>query len=343
MTGVCTHPPAEAGGCHITCSSDDDCHPIGSTATYKCLDGNCADITSTPFIIRLTHAEVGFNGCPENHAKLEMRFFMDSLPSNGYFHIPLTEQIISIYPDLQAFDVDSDLYGSGVRTYFSMRTTCKDLTLDCYPFVNNEFEFIVKRFPCHDLGGAHCLMDDPEVTHVMLPLTVIDCPFDEYRLVSALPVLTVEQEDLTVNASLSLQNADAWITDIALCIPEQGTMLECIANEAETCPFRGCFDTPSIYFYEIVYFMRGSNYTGAMTAYSSQYSAELARGYENYNGDRCGEVDAVDWFKFSLSPLLPQWEGLTAVLDIKYEVPTCQRRLGRKLSSESRSIGVFQL
>ena len=339
LTGICVNPLADAGGCNVTCTQDADCHPIGSNAQYKCWDGNCADVTAGEMLIRLTHAELDFDGCPTNHTRLQMRFFADSERVNELFHIPLTESVQGIYPDMQAFDVMSEHRGNGVRSYFSLRTTCQDLTLDCYPYLNREYEFVVKRYPCHTLTGAHCLMD-PTPTYVMLPLSLVDCPFDLHQEVNLLPTLDVDRRGWEVNASITLVEHSPWITDVTLCIPKELPLAACLENQdIDQCPYRGC-DAPAQYLDERIHFVSDSNYTAAMTTFSSFYNVRMALGYNNYDGDKCAAEHNVDWFSFNLLPLRELYEGRTAVLDIGYHVPVCT---GRRLTTGIRQIGTIQI
>ena len=337
LTGICVNPPADAGGCTTTCTQDADCHAIGSNAQYACWDGNCADITAGEMIIRTSHAEIDFDGCPADHARLQLRFFMDSEVQNNLFHIPLTESVQGIYPDMQAFDVMSEHRGNGVRSYFSMRTTCRDLRVDCYPFLHGEYEFVVKRYPCHTLTGAHCLMQ-PDPTYVMLPLTLVDCPYDIHRVVDLLPELQLDQRGWEVNASVHLEEQSPWITDVTLCVPKELPLAACIANEdVDDCPYRGC-DVPAHYLDERIHFVSDSNYTAAMTTYSSSYNVRMALGYANYDGDRCASDHNVDWLSFNMLALKDRYEGRTAVLDVGYTVPVCA---GRRLSSAVHTVGAI--
>ena len=340
MTGLCVNPPAEAGGCNVTCTQDSDCHAIGSGAQYACWDGNCADVTAGEMIIRLSHAEIDFDGCAADHARLQMRFFMDSEVVNSLYHIPLTESITGIYPHLQAFDVMSEHRGMGIRTYFSMRTDCQDLSVDCYPFINREYEFVVKRYPCHALSGAHCAME-PDPTYVMLPLSVVNCPYDIARSIELLPTLAVQQRGWEINASIALENLSPWITDVSLCVPKDIPLAACIENEdIEHCPYRGCENTPMQYLDEKIRFVSDSNYTSAMTTYSSSYNVRMALGYANYDGDKCASDHNVDWFSFNVLALRGRYEGRTVVLDIGYTAPTCS---GRRLNSVQRTIATIKI
>ena len=344
LTGVCVNPPTEVGGCLTTCTSDSDCHNIGSDATYACWDGNCADITAGDMIIRLSHAEVDFDGCPANHSRLQMRFFMDNTIENDIFHIPLTESIQHITPYMEAFDVLSEMRGAGIRTYFSMRTSCRDLTLDCYPFINGEYEFAVNRYPCHTLTGVNCVMQ-PHTTYVMLPLSVVNCPYDQHQAVDILSSATVQQYNLStqwiVNTSITVEDQSPWITDIMFCIPKQIPLAACITNQdIPNCPYRGCRDVPDIYIQESMHFLIGGNYTGATTAFSSLYSVQFAHGYNSYDGDKCSSNHSVDWFSFDITALRTNYIGRRGVIDIQYEVPWCGRR---RLTASSHTVGVFEI
>lgn len=342
LSGECVHPASEES-CMTVCSNHSDCQALGSSAEYACWDGMCADVTSTEMIIRLTHADLDVASCPDNHTRLQMRFFMDSPVENGMVHLPIANSIIPVYPHMNAFDVESVSRHDGVtvRTHFSMRTVCKDFSLDCYPFINGEYEFVVKRYPCASEWATHCQMDFPSSTYVTVPLSVVECPRAETIFIATVPTLTIDHSYFTVNASLALEDADAWITDVQFCIPKEGPMKECILNGDMQCPYRGCFDTPDVYLDYRITFLSDSNYTAAVTTSSNLFNMRFARGYESYNGDRCESVDTVDWISFTMLSLSETYSNRQAVLDIKHDVPTCSNR--RRLSEKMRRLGTFQL
>lgn len=114
-------------------------------------------------------------------------------------------------------------------------------------------------------------------------------------------------------------------------------MFGCILDvDNLNCPYRGCFDTPEYYLDKRVTFLSDGNYTGAVTL--NEYAVQFARGYENYAGDLCAEqVSDVDWVKFDLRSLLPEYAGEVVVVDIEYIIPSC---LGsRRLNEPVRKIG----
>lgn len=342
LSGECVHPPSDES-CLTVCNNDTDCRAIGTDAQYACWDGMCADVTSSEMIIRLSHADLDTASCPENYTRLQMRFFMDAPVDNGLMHIPLTESIVPVYPHLDAFDVET-VYKydkHAVRTHFSMRTPCTDYSVDCYPFINGQYEFVVKRYPCTNVAATHCQMDHPSSTYVTAPVSVIECPRAHTVLVSTVPTLTISRTHYEVNASLSLGDVDAWITDVVLCIPREGPMKDCILNGDMQCPYRGCYDTPDVYLDYRITFLKDSNYTSAITTSSNLFNMRFARGYENYNGDRCDSTDAVDWISFSMISLSEIYRNREAVVDIKHDVPLCGN--GRRLSEKSRQLGVVQL
>lgn len=222
-----------------------------------------------------------------------------------------------------------------------MRTPCKDYSVDCYPFINGEYEFVVRRYPCTNVAATHCQMDHPSSTYVTAPLSVIECPRTVHAVLTLIPTLHIERSHYTVYASLDMDDIAAWITDAVLCIPKQLPMLDCILNGDTQCPYRGCFDTPDHYLDYKVTFLKDSNYTGAVTAASNLFNLQFARGYENYNGDRCENVTEVDFMRFSMISLAQQFQGRQAVFDIKYDTPLCSNR--RRLSEKMRRLGTFQL
>jgi hypothetical protein len=184
-------------------------------------------------------------------------------------------------------------------------------------------------------------MDHPSSTYVTAPVSVIECPRAADVLLTLIPTLHIEKSHFTVHASLELGELSAWITDAVLCIPKFGPMKDCILNGDIQCPYRGCFDTPDIYLDYKVTFLKNSNYTGAITAASNLFNLQFARGYENYNGDRCENVTEVDYMRFSTISLGEKFYNRQAVFDIKYDVPLCHS--GRRLSEKSRRLGVVQL
>lgn len=348
LSGQCVHPLSGEESCKTTCTHSDNCTAIASDASYACWDGNCVDVTSSEMIIRLSHADIDLSSCPmQNGARLQMRFFMDEKIVKGVMHLPMTESIQPLYPHLDVFDVETvNMYdGSAVRTHFSMRTACYDLAKDCFPFINGMYEFVVKRYPCSSIHATHCQMDKPSSTYVTVPLSIVSCPLMQVRIVSFVPELRLTKEYYTITASLELGDVDAWITDVALCIPDErhySSIAKCILNEAVTdCPYRGCFDTPEQYLDYRITFLRDSNYTGAITAASNAFDLQFARGYANYNGDRCENVSVVDSVRFTTLPVSVNFNGRQAILDVKYDVPLCgsQRRLTE--TEKSRRLGVF--
>lgn len=342
LSGECVHPSSEES-CLTLCSDHSDCRPIGSDASYACWDGMCADVTSTEMIIRMSHADLDTVSCPANQVRLQLRFFMDSPVEGGLMHVPMTESIVPIYPHLDAFDVET-VYKydkHAVRTHFSMRTPCKDYSIDCYPFINGEYEFVVKRYPCTNVAATHCQMDFPSSTYVTAPVSVVECPGAQTLTLSLVPDLLLSKSHYTVNASLELGELDAWITDIMFCVPGYTPMRDCILNGDKNCPYRGCFDTPDVYLDYRITFLKESNYTAAVTTASNAFNLRFSRGYESYSGDRCEENTVVDSVRFTLLPVSVEFEGRVGVLDIKYDVPLCSTR--RRLSEKSRRLGTFQI
>lgn len=265
---------------------------------------------------------------------------MDSNVENGIMHIPKSNSISAVYPHMDIFDVENTLMydASAVRSYFSARSPCHDMTLDCYPFIDGSFEFSVERFACTSLDTAHCNNDVVTTTNVVAPLNIIDCPTEQTIIVSPAADLTVERiGDTGVKATLEVEELAGWLVDVQFCIPKQTSMLGCILDvDSLTCPYRGCFGTPDHYLDKRVTFLSDGNYTGAVTL--NEYAVEFARGFQNYAGDLCAQqVSAVDWIKFDLSSLLPEYAGEVVVMDVKYTIPAC---LGsRRLSEPIRKIG----
>ena len=326
-SGACVHPLSNEL-CETVCREDSDCHPIGTNADYVCWDGMCADVTSSEMIIRMTHGELETTTCPENHARLQMRFFMDGVVDNGIMFVPMTESITPIYPPLTAFDVETNyLYdNSGIRTYFSMKTGCRDLTEDCFPFINGEYEFKVKRYPCTNVHGTHCEMDNPMQTLVMVPFSIYSCPLNGVALIEVVPELHIQRSGYTVTSTVAFEDQNVWLTDVVVCIPNPAAMHDCITNEAEKCPYRGCFDTPHEYLEAKFTFLSNSSYTAAATTSSSIFHVKLKDGYEEYAGDKCTAPKVMDWISFSLLPLKDLYNGRIAVIDMKYTIPLCSSR-----------------
>ena len=245
---------------------------------------------------------------------------------------------------MNVFDIESSYThsGSAVRTHFSLRSPCRDLSNDCYPFVQGDYEIEVVRYGCTSFDAAHCQSNIQTTTNVMASLNIVDCPFSQTQLVSYVPELRIEQEGVYVNASLEVEEFQSWITDATLCIPKETPMKECILNtKTLDCPFRGC-DAPDYYLAYKVTFLSDSNYTGAVAAASNGFQIQFARGYENYAGDRCEAVDSVDWMQFKTGTLVennPQFQNDDAVLDVRYSMPSC----GRRLSQAEHRIGSFVL
>ena len=340
LSGVCVHPAATES-CMTVCTKDSDCSAIGTNADYACWDGQCADVTSSENIIRISHANVDHTSCPlPDHSRLELRFYMDSDIQNNVMHIPKSNSITSIFPHMDIFNVESTLMydGSAVRSYFSARSVCHDMELDCYPFVDGSWEFSIERYACTSLDTAHCNNNVVTTTNLIAPLNILDCLTEQTVIVTPAAHLTVERIGNTkVKASLEVEEMAGWFVNVQFCIPKQVPMFGCILDvENLNCPYRGCFDTPDHYLDKRVTFLQDGTYTGAVTL--QEYAVEFARGYENYAGDLCvDEVSAVDWIKFDLGALLPEYDGQVVVLDVKYTIPGC---LGsRRLSEPVRKIG----
>lgn len=350
LSGQCVHPVSGEDSCFTTCTHADNCSAIASDAKYACWDGNCVDVSSSEMIIRVSHAGIDTQSCPgDNEARLQLRFFMDEQITNGIMHLPLTESIIPLYPHLDIFDVEtSHLYlydGNAVRTHFSMRSVCHDLTVDCFPFINGQYEFLVKRYPCSSIHASHCQLESPTSTYVVAPVSVIACPLMVVESVSFVPELHVTKEYYTLNATLSHEEVAAWITDIKFCIPNEADfpgMARCILNEVNgDCPYRGCFGTPSQYLDYSITFLSDSNYTSAITTASNAFNLQFSRGYENYGGDRCENVTEVDSVRFTMLPISVEFDGRRGILDLQFDLPTCT---GRRLSSgKSRKLNVITI
>ena len=344
LSGVCVHPAATES-CMTVCSKDSDCSAIGTNADYACWDGQCADVTSSENILRISHADVDHTSCPlPDHSRLQLRFYADSNVENGIMHIPKSNSIRSIFPHMDIFSVENTLLydGSAVRSYFSARSVCFDLTKDCYPFVSGDYEFSVERFACTSLDTAYCNNDVVSTTYVTAPINVLDCPSENTVIVTPAADLTVERIGNTeVKATLEVEEMAGWIVNVEFCIPKQTSMFGCILDvDNLNCPYRGCFGTPEYYLDKRVTFLQDGNYTGAVTL--QEYAVEFARGYQNYGGDLCAQqVSDVDWIKFDLRALLPEYAGEVGVLDIEYTIPAC---LGsRRLSEPVRKIGAVTI
>jgi len=212
---------------------------------------------------------------------------------------------------------------------------------DCYPFVDGSYEFSVKRYACTSLDTAHCNNDVVTTTNLIAPLNILDCPTEQTVIVNpAAELLVARIGNTAVKASLDVGELDGWLVDVQFCIPKALPMKGCILDtDSLTCPYRGCFDTPDYYLDKRVTFLQDGNYTGAVTL--QEYAVEFARGYENYAGDHCAAVDAVDWIKFDLGALLPEYAGEVGVLDIRFTVPSCTG--SRRLSEPVRKIGSWMI
>ena len=262
---------------------------------------------------------------------------------NNIMYIPKSDSIKAVYPHMDVFDVENNYNfdGNAVRTHFSLRSPCKDMALDCYPFVDGKYEFTVTRFACTSLDTAYCNNDVSTVTNVIAPLNIIDCPLQLTQTVSLTATLNVSQVGTTVTAALDADELSAWITDAVFCIPKETAMKECILNSNSlNCPYRGCIGTPDYYLAEKITFLKDSNYTGAVTT-MNQYAVQFARGYKNYAGDRCENVTSVDSMEFSVANLVSAYYGKVAVFDIMYDIPICSS--GRRLAPKVRKIGKFTM
>ena len=344
LSGECVHPMS-GESCMTVCTNHTDCVAIGSDANYLCWDGMCVDSTSSEHIIRISQAEQDTQSCPEDHARLQLRFYVDTEVVNGVMHIPLTESIVPIFPHMDVFDVETEyLYeGNAVRTYFSLRSPCKDLTANCYPFLGGNYEFLVRRYPCTTITATHCIMDAPSAIKVVAPVSIIDCPYGNNAILELVPTLHVTRSFYSVFVQMELGDISAWITDIQICIPKESSLKRCILNtDSLNCPYRGCFDTPSIYLKKRLTLLSDSNYTSAAATASTALNLQFSRGYENYAGDRCENVTEVDFVRFSLISWAQGFEGNEVAIDVKYDVPLCGWH-GRRLGEKMRRVGVLKL
>lgn len=332
LSGDCVHPLSDES-CMTVCTEHEDCSSLSTSTNYLCWDGMCAESGSSQNIIRISQAEQDMASCEDDHARLQLRFYVDDEIENGVMHIPLASSIIPIFPYMNAFDVETvSLYeGNAVRTYFSLRTQCHDLLKNCYPFLDGTYEFIVKKYPCTSITGINCMLDAPESTKVIVPISLIDCPYGNNVVLDRLPKLHVSRSFYSVFVQLELGDLEAWITDVQICIPKESSMKKCVLNSDKlNCPYRGCFDMPSIYLKKRLTLLSDSNYTAAAATASNSFNLQFSRGYENYAGDRCEEVTEVDFVRFSLISWAQEYEGYDVAIDVKYEIPECpngRRRL----------------
>lgn len=344
LSGDCIHPLSDES-CMSVCTEHDDCMSISTTTNYLCWDGMCAESGSSQDIIRISQVEQDTESCDPDHARLQLRFYVDDEVENGVMHIPLHDGIIPIYPHLDAFDVDTVyLYESNaVRTYFSMRSQCFNLLTNCYPFVDQKYEFMVRKYPCTSITGSNCAMDAPDTTRVIVPISLIDCPYGNNAVIQLIPELHVTRSFYTVFVQMELEDIETWITDVQICIPKESTLKRCILNTDKlNCPFRGCFDTPDIYLKKRLTLLSDGNYTSAAATASNAFNLQFSRGYEKYAGDRCENVTEVDFVRFSLISLSQEFEGDEVAIDVKYDVPMCE--IGRRrLSEKSRRMNHVQI
>ena len=340
FNGVCLHPDSGVN-CTTMCTEDDDCHAVGSLENYVCWDGTCVDTDSHEMIIRMSHGELDRSSCPVNQARLQMRFFMDGDVDNGIMYVPMEHSIVPIFPPtLSAFDVETSYHQNHaqIRTFFSIHTDCRDLVPDCFPFINGEYEFRVTRYPCTNVYGTHCEMDQPSHTLMVVPFSIFSCPLYDVQTVAVVPQLDLGRAGYDVSATLTdAGGKGTWLTDVMVCVPKLNNMRGCVTNEADNCPYRGCFDTPDQYLSARVTFLSDSQYTAAVTTSSSEYHVRIP-GYDTYDGIRCG-TEPLNKLSFSLLPFsLMNFEGRTVVVDIKYVSPICGSR--RLAESHVRNIGI---
>jgi hypothetical protein len=269
-----------------------------------------------------------------------MRFFMDGEVDNGIMYVPMDTSIVPIFPPtLNAFDVETSYHQNHaqIRTFFSIRTDCRDLVPDCFPFINGEYEFRVTRYPCTNIFGTHCEMDQPSHTLMVVPFSIFSCPFGGDQLLAVVPNLHIGRAGYSVDATLTeATGLKMWITDVMVCVPKLGGMEHCVTNEAQNCPYRGCFDTPDRYLSTRVTLLSNSDYTAAATTATSLFHLQIPN-LNTYTGDTCANPE-INTLSFSLLPLKSMYEGRTAVVDIKYMSPICEGR--RLTTSDDRNIGM---
>ncbi len=320
--------------CNGTCQSNDDCRSKGTFEEYTCWDGSCLP-TDSDLVVRMSHGELHYASCPDNEARLEMRFFMDSDVVEGHMYVPLESSIRPIFPStLTVKDIETTYFQNEqqIRTFFTVTTDCRSLVPDCFPFINGEYELRVTRYPCTNVFATHCELDSPSMSFMMVPFSVYSCPLGAVQLLGVLPELHVGKEGYTVTGVLSDENdKKMWLTDVTVCVPNAKGMSACVSNDAEYCPYRGCFDTPDEYLLMRVTFLSDSSLTSAVTTSSNRYHVDIP-GYSEFDGDRCVGTP-MNTIEFSLLPMVELgYEGRQAVLDVKYISPLCGNR---RLSQES--------
>ena len=330
--------------CNSTCMTDDDCHSIGTNQEYICWDGSCLP-TDSDTSVRMSHGELSMAACTEpDHARLQMRFFMDSTIDNGHMYVPVGNSIAPIFPvNIEIKDIETTLYQTDhqIRTFFSVNTQCYDLTQDCFPLINGEYELRITRYPCTNIYGTNCQLDQPSHLLMMAPFSISNCPLYDVQSVSVVPKITLEPEFFDVRAVLTDEQGGhpMWLTDVAICIPTRVGMHNCVTNEAKDCPYRGCFDMPDKYLLERVTFLSDGDYTSATTTFDSRYHVDIPH-FSSFTGDRCVGTP-LNTISFSVLPFRERYEGRTAVVDIKYISPLCGYR---RLSSDvGRKLGLITI
>ena len=154
------------------------------------------------------------------------------------------------------------------------------------------------------------------------------------QLLDVLPELHVEKEGYTVTGVLSDEDGKKmWLTaDVTVCVPNAKEHGACVSNDAEYCPYRGCFDTPDEYLLMRVTFERqlaDSAVARPRTGTTSIFPATRS--------STATDASALRWtISFSAASGSARVRGRQAVLDVKYIDPLCGNRRLRRVVAEGQ-------
>ena len=130
--------------CNGTCQTNDDCRSKGTFEEYTCWDGSCLP-TDSDLVVRMSHGELHYASCPDNEARLEMRFFMDSDVVEGHMYVPLEAPCVLFSLRRSRSRTSETTYFQNeqqIRTFFTVTTDCRSLVPDCFPFINGSTSFV---------------------------------------------------------------------------------------------------------------------------------------------------------------------------------------------------------
>ena len=345
-----------ANVCEVSCEIDSDClHPYsdwGFTDNIQCRDGSCVEIASDPSLA-FRFLEYEMEPCPgANWYRMAMFFAIDTAvqmyDEETRYRVAYQESDFhGSFPVGFPYDVDDiQSFPNQERgfTTFTMHTECRDLSVNCFQFVNRYYAFVVQMSDCVHSGSIwqHCV-PNAVTAGVFFNLSVVDCPVDNYYSVEAQieGELTVQNPSVRLHEIVTLrltvtEGFEPWMTDIRMCVAKVGNLEACVLNNStQACPNTGCYgwgDRESEALEFSMDLMQGGQTTAAAAVASNHFAT--CRHHENYDkSDKCQYPDLApdcdtDGFSVGLDAVDSLYHGseLFVVFDVKFMGHYCGRR-----------------